>query len=211
MSLFSFSFVGATNASVRNLLGEHIDIGLKKNHSFYVVDKNVLSYQQSLQSQISYDLLTILDVSQNESARRVVLDTYLDYSHDLLLAGPSFLQNENLLISSYSEKIKECETPIKQYNTDFSLAVKQFNYQEAHLLSQTIANLRSCVAEHTVYYKKHLLYRDLVSAFLSTLQKKYDYVLNNKEKIITYYQFMKPELLKELYDISITLESNYSV
>lgn len=209
--LLSFGFVGAINASVRDLLGEHIDIGLRKTNSSYVLDNDILSYQQSLQSQISYDLLAVLDVSQSESRRRLVLDNYLDHSNDLLLAGQYFLQNEDTLISTYSQKIKECEKPIKQYNTDFSLAVKQFNYQEAHTLSQTIANLRSCSAENTVYYKEHLLYRDSVSAFQSTLQKKYDYILKNKEKIITYYQFMKPELLRELYDISMTLESSYSI
>ena len=209
--VFPVYSAGASNLSVWNLLGDHIDIGLHKQISSVSSSADILAHQQALQSQSAYDLLMVLDVAQNESTRRLVLNAYLADSEALLRGSPSFLWTEEALLAEYAQNIQECEQPISQYNADFSMAVKASAYQSAHALSQKIAHLRACIAENTVYYKEHLLYRDFLVASQSVLQRKHDYLLQNKEKIVMYYQLMKPELLKELYDISLTLRDNYSV
>jgi hypothetical protein len=61
--------------------------------------------------------------------------------------------------------------------------------------------LRACVARNQVYSKAHASYASS-SKSLKTLQKKVDYLSENREKIAKYYEILKPDLLKELYDIS---------
>jgi hypothetical protein len=41
---------------------------------------------------------------------------------------------------------------------------------------------------------------------LNALQKKVEYLTENREKIAKYYEILKPDLLKELYDISKVVE-----
>jgi hypothetical protein len=83
--------------------------------------------------------------------------------------------------------------------------VKTYNYDRAEAISQEIAELRACVARNEVYAKAHASYASS-SKSLNTLQKRADYLSKNREKIAKYYEILKPDLLKELYDISKTVE-----
>ncbi|MDR0607966.1 MAG: hypothetical protein LBG52_06605 [Candidatus Peribacteria bacterium] len=46
-------------------------------------------------------------------------------------------------------------------------------------------------------------------ALQAVLQKRVEYVETNQDKIVRYYEILKPQLLKELYAISQTLEENF--
>ncbi len=83
--------------------------------------------------------------------------------------------------------------------------MKSYNYDRAEAISQEIAELRACVARNEVYAKAHASYASS-SKSLNTLQKRADYLFQNREKIAKYYEILKPDLLKELYDISKTVE-----
>jgi hypothetical protein len=61
--------------------------------------------------------------------------------------------------------------------------------------------LRACVARNEVYAKAHASYAS-TSKSLKTLQKRADYLSQNRVKIAKYYEILKPDLLKELYNIS---------
>jgi hypothetical protein len=61
------------------------------------------------------------------------------------------------------------------------------------------------VARNEVYSKAHASYASS-SKSLNTLQKKVDYLSENREKVAKYYEILKPDLLKELYDFSKTVE-----
>ena len=95
-------------------------------------------------------------------------------------------------------------------NADFTAAVQSYDFRSARSLAQQIASQRACIAENTVYYTEHLLYRDTTLSLQTTLQKRVEYLTLHKENIIAYYDVLKPQLLKELYDISQTLEVNFN-
>ena len=80
--------------------------------------------------------------------------------------------------------------------------------EKSESLMEEIADLRACVARNEVYAKAHASYAS-VSNSANSLQKRVDYLTENKEKIAKYYEILKPDLLKELYDISKTVESNF--
>ncbi|MBO7094862.1 hypothetical protein J6V86_01435 [bacterium] len=86
--------------------------------------------------------------------------------------------------------------------------MKNFNYDKAESIAKEIAELRACIARNQVYAKAHESYLSS-SKSLNSLQKKIDYLSKNREKIAKYYEILKPDLLKELYDISKTVESNF--
>lgn len=166
--------------------------------------------QQALKQQISYDLLSALDRATTASARAIVLSTYLTTVHSLLSEAQHFIDRENDRLAYYTSQIQECEAPISQYNADFVLASQQDDVTLLEQLVQKVAPLRACIAENGVYYRAHLLYRDKLVASQTTLQKKGDYLRANEEKIIKYYDMLKPQLLQELYEVSKVLEVNYS-
>ncbi|MDR2541630.1 MAG: hypothetical protein LBD11_07980 [Candidatus Peribacteria bacterium] len=202
----------ANNLSVRNLFGTHIDIGLGVTLSSTNVDQevaNVLALQKVLKNQLSFPLIDQLDVATNETARNVVLVNYLTVSQKLLQTSQTAIESELALAESFQTLGKTCEEPIVGLNKDFTIAVQEYDYDLAHSLSQQIAKLRACVAENVVYYKEHLLYRDGIKSLQIILQKRVDYVESNQDKIVRYYDILKPQLLKELYSISQTLEGNF--
>jgi hypothetical protein len=115
---------------------------------------------------------------------------------------------ENSQVTYYNNAAKECEAPIKSKNSEFTNAVKSYNYEKAESISKEIAELRACVARNEVYAKAHASYASATKSW-NTLQKKADYLSKNREKIAKYYEILKPDLLKELYDISKTVERDF--
>ncbi|MDR2415958.1 MAG: hypothetical protein LBD75_05125 [Candidatus Peribacteria bacterium] len=202
----------ASNIGVWDIFGTHIEIGLGKGKN--VSPSSTFTHrgevQQGLKQQISYALLSVLDGATTSSARAIVLSTYLTTSRSLLQEAQHYLNRENERLAYYTAQIQECETPIAQYNADFSLAVQQGQVSLAEQLVQNVASLRACIAENGVYYRAHLLYRDTLMASQTALQKRVDYLVINEERIIKWYDMLKPQLLKELYEVSRVLEVNYS-
>ena len=216
-------FLFAENLVIWRLLGTHLHLGMMKgdptsstssssssSSSFQSSFPHILALQQELKKQTTSNLIEQLDYANSESARAVILENYLSSSSQLLSTTQMFIEQESRAIEEYIMTINTCESPIKRLNDDFTLAVQQYDFTTAHSLSQQVASLRVCIAENTVYYKEHLLYRDSTLSLQTTLQKRVDYLTTHKANIITYYDMLKPQLLKELYDISQTLEVNFS-
>jgi hypothetical protein len=88
---------------------------------------------------------------------------------------------EQTQVEYYKEEAKKCEAPIKSKNSEFSDAVKNYNYDRAEAISKEIAELRACVARNEVYAKAHASYAS-TSKSLNALQKKVEYLSENREK-----------------------------
>jgi hypothetical protein len=65
---------------------------------------------------------------------------------------------EQSQVNYYNSAAKECEAPIKAKNTEFSEAIKAYNYDKAESVAQEIAELRACVARNEVFAKAHASY-----------------------------------------------------
>jgi hypothetical protein len=211
--LFGVSVVSlANNLAIRELFGTHIEMGLGEfdgASNTGIQLSNVLAVQKELKNQLSFPLIEQLDVASNETARGVVLTNYLSSSQALLRVSHTALVSEQALVDTFQTAGKDCEAPIIELNKDFTRAVQEYDFTLASSLSQQIAKLRACAAENAVYYKEHLWYREGVNSLQVMLQKRVDYVETHREKIIRYYDILKPQLLIELYAISHTLEVNF--
>ena len=212
LTFFSgFSF--GANVSVWDLFGEHIAIGL--GHSSIATPSlsqvsNILELQREMNNQISYDILRDLDFARTNVERSLVVSNYLSRARQLFRSAQQYLDREELTLSNFDRKIKECEAPITQYNADFSRAVENYNYVSAQRISAQIADLRGCIAENTVLYRERVLYRDMLSSAKTALEKRITYIESQQDKIVSYYDILKPQLLKELYDVSQTLQVNFA-
>jgi hypothetical protein len=207
---WSFSFAG--NPFVRNLIGTQLEIWLNQRLNVWeFVDWgaiNSLVMQQEIVSQNQFDLIWQLDKAKGEQERLRIIDQYI-ISLNNTMSNWKFLWNyEQSQVDYYNNIAKECEAPIKWKNSEFSAAVKSYNYEKAESISKEIAELRACIAKNQVYAKAHASYAS-ASKSLTSLQKKSDYLSKNKEKIAKYYEILKPDLLKELYDISRTVEASF--
>ena len=203
---FSFS---AWNTLVWNILWTQLEIWLNQRSNVWEFRdwraENSLVLQQEIWNQNRFDLISQLDKAKTEQERLKIIDQYIISLNNTISNGRNLWNYEQSQVDYYNNEAKKCETPIKAKNSEFSEAVKNYNYEKAESISKEIAELRACVARNEVYAKAHASYASS-SKSLTTLQKRVEYLSKNREKIAKYYEILKPDLLKELYDISKTVE-----
>ncbi len=208
--LFWFSFAG--NPFVRNLLWTQLEIWLNQRSSMGALRNwkawNALSMQHEIISANQYDLIAELDKSKTENERLVIINNYIAMLNNTISNGSSFYDYEQKQIAYYNNTAKECEAPIKWKNLEFAEAMKNYDYDKAESIASEIAELRACIARNQVYAKAHTSYSSAVNSF-GNLKKRADYLSENKVKIAKYYEILKPDLLKELYEISKTVDASF--
>lgn len=210
---FLSGWYSCSNVLVRNLLGEHIELGLSTSSSVagnFTMAVTIFDIQQQLKYRDSYSLVSYLDFSHSEQERGFVIDQYLTALFSVVDQSQTFIDQEGARIDSSQAKIWQCEKDIPFLNQDFYAAVDKYDYDLAESLMRKLALARSCIAEETVYLKWYSLYRDTTLSQQKGLMKKLDYLNSNKYDIIKYYELLKPQLLKDLYTISMTFSTNYS-
>lgn len=210
LSIWNFSFAG--NPFVRNLLWTQLEIWINQRSNFWVLSNwqewDSLSIQQEIYYQANYDLVAELDKCKTEQERLNVLDQYIISLKNTVSQWTRMSDYEKSQVDYYNKAANECEAPIKWKNAEFTEAIKNNDYQKADSISKEVAELRACVAENEVYARAHASYASTANS-LNSLQKKADYLSTNKEKIAKYYEILKSDLLKELLDISKTVENNF--
>jgi len=200
---WSFSF--AKNTLVLNALWTQLEILLDQRSSVWEYRDwrawNSLILQEEVVNQSQFDLISELDKAKTEQERLKIIDQYIKSLNNTISNWNNLWNYEQSQVDYYNNEAKKCETPIKWKNSEFSDAVNNYNYEKAEKISKEIAELRACVARNEVYAKAHASYAS-TSKSLKTLQKRADYLSQNRVKIAKYYEILKPDLLKELYNIS---------
>ena len=200
-----WNYLFAGNLFVRNLLWTQLEIWLSQRSNVWEFRDwragNSLSLQQEVGNQSRFDLISELDKAKTEHERLKIIDQYITSLNNTISNWKNLWNYEQSQVDYYNNEAKICEAPIKSKNSEFSSAVKSYNYDRAEAISKEIAELRACIARNEVYAKAHASYAS-TSKSLNTLQKRADYLSKNREKIAKYYEILKPDLLKELYDIS---------
>lgn len=210
---FLFNFSEAKNLFVWSLLGTQIEIWLWQRSNVPSYSElwewgNALTVYQENKYLYKYDLISELDKASTEEERLQILDQYISYLSSATSNSSQMYNYERWEVEKYKKAAKECEAPIKQKNKDFSAAINSYDYERAEAISQEIADLRACIAKNEVYAKAHSAYASSIWSTKS-MQKKAEYLSENKYKIAKYYDILKPDLLKELYNISKTVEANF--
>ncbi len=211
--IWLLSFWGFSNAAnvplVRNVLWTQLEIWLNQRSNIWEFRDwragNSLILQKEVISQNQFDLISELDKTKTEQERLKIIDQYIASLNNTISNWKNLGNYEQSQVNYYNNEAKKCESPIKSKNSEFSNAVKNYNYDKAEKIAEEIAELRACVARNEVYAKAHASYAS-TSKSLNTLQKRVEYLSKNREKIAKYYEILKPDLLKELYDISKTVE-----
>lgn len=208
ITLYYSSFSLAWNIFIWNLLWTQIEIWLNLRNKYTWTNDNILASQSNIIYWNNYDLVSELDIAKSESDRLSVMNQYISNGHTIINSASLINDQEEALINKYKAEIKEYESKIKERNSAFSTAVKAYDYSLAEDIANEIAELRANIARNEVYIKAHTSYSSATNN-LKQLQRKIDYISTNKEKIAKYYEILKPDLLKELYDISQTVNVNF--
>lgn len=213
LGILLFNFSEAKNLFVWSLLGSQIEIWLWQrsnvpNYWWLWEWVNALTLYQENKYWYKYDLIWELDKASTEEERLHILDQYISHLSSSTSSSSQMYNYEKWEVEKYKKLAKDCEAPIKQKNNDFTTAINNYDYEKAESVSEQIAELRACIAKNEVYAKAHSAY---ASSIWSTkvMQKKANYLSENKYKIAKYYEILKPDLLKELYEISKTVEANF--
>ncbi|MBQ7075033.1 hypothetical protein IJM86_08605 [bacterium] len=199
--------IGVTSASslVYDLLGTHIEIGLHETNT----NRTDTSLKGQISSFSGNKLIQKLDRAKTKAERKKILSEYLSLCRTISNTSSQLIAQEEKEAQFYQNEVRNCEQNRAYENESFSKALADWNFEKAHQHSLNIAEMRACTAKNTVFWKEHLAYQNFYQSQTKHLEKKCRYIETNQEKIAQYYEIMKPDLLKELYDIAMTLQVNF--
>lgn len=203
----SFGFVSASR--VTEIVEYHFQLS-----SIYWVKTNIPD-TQNITTNIWY-LLTQSDkylkenmatLLNDESTRRSNLNTYIsDWSR--LLNALWYQKNRlNNQLQNSASKIQSCQNQLTAANQKYLTSLNNRNEMG---FNQSVANAkaaRNCIVEEQVNQSSAKSLLNQVQNYTDRITRRNSYLKNNQTLILRHYDILKPSLLRELYPISIELES----
>ena len=153
---------------------------------------------------LSQDINLLLGASDRETT----LENYLIDGENILSSLnylESSLINEESAITSTRNT---CETQLNQANTLYSTSINS-NDENWFLSSvESAKEARTCIAEQHVNLASLQALRNKRDRYAQIITARVSYLRNNQDLIIRHYDILKPQLLSNLYKISVDLEQS---
>ncbi|MBB1557029.1 MAG: hypothetical protein HG439_000830 [candidate division SR1 bacterium] len=153
---------------------------------------------------LSQDINLLLGASDRETT----LENYLIDGENILSSLnylESSLINEESTITSTRNT---CETQLNQANTLYSTSINS-NDENGFLSSvESAKEARTCIAEQHVNLASLQALRNKRDRYAQIIDARVSYLRNNQDLIIRHYDILKPQLLSNLYKISVDLEQS---
>lgn len=142
------------------------------------------------------------------SDRETTLENYL-IDGENILSSLNYLEsgliNEESTITSTRNT---CETQLNQANTLYSTSINS-NDENWFLSSvESAKEARTCIAEQHVNLASLQALRNKKDRYTQIINARVSYLRNNQDLIIRHYDILKPQLLSNLYKISVDLEQS---
>lgn len=153
---------------------------------------------------LSQDINLLLGASDRETT----LENYL-IDGENILSSLNYLEsgliNEESAITSTRNT---CETQLNQANTLYSTSINS-NDENWFLSSvESAKEARTCIAEQHVNLASLQALRNKRDHYAQIINARVSYLRNNQDLIIRHYDVLKPQLLSNLYKISVDLEQS---
>ena len=153
---------------------------------------------------LSQDINLLLGASDRETT----LENYL-------IDGENILSSLNYLESSLINEESTitltrntCEAQLNQANTLYSTSINS-NDENWFLSSvESAKEARTCIAEQHVNLASLQALRNKRDRYAQIINTRVSYLRNNQDLIIRHYDILKPQLLSNLYKISVDLEQS---
>ena len=153
---------------------------------------------------LSQDINLLLGASDRETT----LENYLIDGENILSSLnylESSLINEESTITSTRNT---CEAQLNQANTLYSTSINS-NEENWFLSSvESAKEARTCIAEQHVNLASLQALRNKRDRYAQIINTRVSYLRNNQDLIIRHYDVLKPQLLSNLYKISVDLEQS---
>ena len=153
---------------------------------------------------LSQDINLLLGASDRETT----LENYLIDGENILSSLnylESSLINEESTITSTRNT---CEAQLNQANTLYSTSINS-NDENWFLSSvESAKEARTCIAEQHVNLASLEALRNKRDRYAQIINARVSYLRNNQDLIIRHYDILKPQLLSNLYKISVDLEQS---
>ena len=153
---------------------------------------------------LSQDINLLLGASDRETT----LENYL-IDGENILSSLNYLEsgliNEESTITSTRNT---CEAQLNQANTLYSSSINS-NDENWFLSSvESAKEARTCIAEQHINLASLEALRNKRDRYAQIINARVSYLRNNQELIIRHYDILKPQLLSNLYKISVNLEQS---
>ena len=153
---------------------------------------------------LSQDINLLLGASDRETT----LENYLIDGENIVSSLnylESSLINEESTITSTRNT---CEAQLNQANTLYSSSINS-NDENWFLSSvESAKEARTCIAEQHVNLASLQALRNKRDRYAQIMNARVSYLRNNQDLIIRHYDILKPQLLSNLYKISVDLEQS---
>lgn len=153
---------------------------------------------------LSQDINLLLGGSDRETS----LENYL-IDGENILSSLNYLEsgliNEESTITSTRNT---CEAQLNQANTLYSTSINS-NDENWFLSSvESAKEARTCIAEQHVNLASLQALRNKRDRYAQIINARVSYLRNNQDLMIRHYDILKPQLLSNLYKISVDLEQS---
>ena len=153
---------------------------------------------------LKQNMSSLLD---NESTRRKNLNTYISDWVSLLNALGYQKNKLNNQLQATASKIQQCQNQLTTANQKYVTSIQYKNEMGFKQSINSAKLARKCIWEEQVNQSAIKTLLQQVQNYTTKIEKRNSYLKGNQSLILRHYDVLKPSLLKELYPISIQLES----
>lgn len=153
---------------------------------------------------ISTDLSTLLSSPKTRESRLV---TYLSMGENILNSLGYQQHLLTLSLQNHDNKLAQCTADLNHANQIFT---NSFETNDESLFTQAVQQAQeanSCIGRENTFRHATLFLQKKVQALQKVISLRQAYLEKNKTLIIHHYDILKPSLLSELYNISLSLEA----
>jgi hypothetical protein len=168
------------------------------------LDGGLLALVQQAQMNIYTDVVMLLDQAVD---KKEVLHRYITTTDTLLTRVTSQLSQTQARLFVLRDLMGECLADKEVAdNLFFAAVIINDDLAAQNALADSLA-ASTCATDYRVQLNALQTQYNKLLFYTSVLQKKYNYVSDRKDTILTYFSVLKPDLLKDLTAIAGQLQS----
>lgn len=157
-----------------------------------------------VQLAITSDIVSILDSAVDKATS---LSSYVASMQDVLGRASVVLNTTSVRIDLLLDAMSTCVADKRSADEDFFQAVVDNNdAQAASALDRSLV-ASDCVTQYRVKANALQAQYDKLAFYTNVLNKKYAYISDQEQNIVSYFAVLRPALLKNLTTIASELQS----
>lgn len=190
------------NLLAKGLINTQLSIGLQQLNR--VAPDQAVILLKELQDLALTNIINTLEVSKDKWA---TLNSYLQASDQAIIQWNFLLWDLNQQALYLKGNIDNCLIEKGVADKEYFDGLNDFNQEVMDTALQDSKKADACASENRIEYNALIEIIKRISYYHQILAGKFDYLSEKEDLIITHFDLIKEDLVRELLNIKITLEN----